>query len=117
MQAKTGKVGLLGSALAALAASTCCLGPLVLIALGISGAWIGHLTALAPYRPIFIGIAVIFLVFAYRQIYRRAATQVCDSGASCASPKTQRLYQLLFWSVAMWVLLAVVFPYLVPYFY
>ncbi|EMR15037.1 mercuric transport protein, partial [Klebsiella quasipneumoniae] len=30
----------------------CCLGPLVLIALGFSGAWIGNLTVLEPYRPI-----------------------------------------------------------------
>jgi len=42
--------------LAAILASTCCLGPLVLVALGLSGAWIGNLTLLEPYRPLFIGV-------------------------------------------------------------
>jgi glutathione reductase (NADPH) len=43
--------------LAAVLASTCCLGPVVLLMLGISGAWIANLTLLEPYRPIFIGVA------------------------------------------------------------
>jgi hypothetical protein len=43
-------VGVLG----ALAASSCCVAPLALFALGISGAWIANLTQLAPYQPYFI---------------------------------------------------------------
>jgi hypothetical protein len=42
-----------GGVLGALAASSCCILPLVLFSLGISGAWIGNLTALAPYKPYF----------------------------------------------------------------
>ncbi len=49
--------------LAAITASTCCLGPLVLVALGFSGAWIGNLTVLEPYRPLFIGAALVALFF------------------------------------------------------
>ena len=49
-------------------ASACCLGPLVLITLGISGAWIGNLAALEPYRPWFIGAALVAMVFAWRRI-------------------------------------------------
>ncbi|MGH8614610.1 MAG: mercuric transporter MerT family protein, partial [Gammaproteobacteria bacterium] len=41
----------LGGILAAIAASSCCVLPLVLFTLGISGAWISNLTALAPYQP------------------------------------------------------------------
>ena len=54
------KAGLVaaGGILAALAASSCCIMPLVLFALGVSGAWIGNLTALAPYQPVFIGITL-----------------------------------------------------------
>jgi len=47
-----GRGALAAGGLAAILASTCCLGPLVLITLGFSGAWIGNLTALEPYRPI-----------------------------------------------------------------
>lgn len=48
---------LFADGLAAILASTCCLGPLVLIAVGIPGAWISNLTLLEPYRPVFIGTA------------------------------------------------------------
>ena len=57
----TGRAALFAGGLAAILASTCCLGPLILLSLGISGAWIGNLTLLEPYRPIFIGVALIAL--------------------------------------------------------
>ena len=71
-----------GGLVAAIGASSCCVLPLVLFALGISGAWIGNLTALAPYQPIFIGAAAGLLALGYRQAYRRQRT--CASDASCA---------------------------------
>ena len=50
----TGSGALLVGGLASILASTCCLGPLVLVALGLSGAWIGDLTLVEPYRPLFL---------------------------------------------------------------
>jgi mercuric ion transport protein len=67
---QNGRGALFAGGLAAILASTCCLGPLVLVALGFSGAWIGNLTVLEPYRPIFIGAALVALFFAWRRIYR-----------------------------------------------
>ena len=58
--------------LAAVLASICCVGPLVLVSIGISGAWIGNLTVFEPYRPIFTGAALVALFFAYRRIFRPA---------------------------------------------
>jgi len=101
--------------LAAVLASTCCLGPLVLVLLGISGAWIGNLTALEPYRPWFIGIALIALFFAWRRIYR--PLQTCASGEVCATPQARTAYKVLFWLVAVLVLVAFAFPYAMPLFY
>jgi mercuric ion transport protein len=46
-----------GGILGALGASACCVVPLLLFSLGISGAWIGTLTALSPYSPVFITTA------------------------------------------------------------
>ena len=43
------KGSLVAGVLAGIGASVCCVGPLVLLALGIGGAWIGNLTALEPY--------------------------------------------------------------------
>lgn len=101
--------------LAAILASTCCLGPLVLVALGFSGAWIGNLTALEPYRPVFIGAALVALVFAYRRIFR--PVQACEPGEVCAVPRVRMTYKVLFWVVAALVLVALVFPYVLPLFY
>ncbi len=112
---KTGSGALLAGGLAALLASTCCLGPLVLITLGFSGAWIGNLTVLDPYRPYFIGAALIAMVFAWRRIYRPAMT--CAPGDVCAVPQVKTAYKVLFWIVAILVLLALTFPYVAPLFY
>src|SRR5258708_36086158 len=47
-----------GGILGALAASSCCIVPLLLFSLGIGGPWVGNLTALAPYKPLFVaGVA------------------------------------------------------------
>src|SRR5712691_11487026 len=91
-----GALGLGG--LATVLASICCLGPLVLVSIGISGAWIGNLTVLEPYRPIFIGTALVALFFAYRRIFRPA--QACTQGEVCAVPQVERAYKIIFWIVA-----------------
>ena len=101
--------------LAAILASTCCLGPLVLLTLGFSGAWIGNLTLLEPYRLIFIGAALIALYFAYRRIFRPATA--CEPGEVCAIPQVNIVYKTFFWIVAALVLLALIFPYIAPLFY
>jgi mercuric ion transport protein len=100
---------------AAILASTCCLGPLVLVALGFSGAWIGNLTALEPYRPIFISVALVALFLAWRRIFR--PVQACKPGEVCAVPQVQATYKLLFWIVSALVLVALGFPYILPLFY
>ena len=112
---KSSSTALAVGGLAALLASTCCLGPLVLIAIGFSGAWIGNLTKLEPYRPIFIGVALVAMFFGWRRIYRPATE--CNPGDVCALPQTQRIYKILFWIVAILVLIALSFPYLAPLFY
>ena len=43
-----------GGVIGAVLASSCCIGPLLLLSVGVSGAWIGNLTALAPYQPLFL---------------------------------------------------------------
>ena len=101
--------------LAAVLASACCLGPLVLISLGLGGAWVAQLQVLEPVRPLFLGVALVALFFAYRRIYRPVAA--CLPGEVCALPSTRRIYKILFWMVALLVLVAFTFPYLAPLFY
>ena len=101
--------------LAALLASTCCLGPLVLVSVGLSGAWIGQMTRLEPFRPVFLVVSVIALILAFRRIYRPA--EACQTGDLCTVPVVRRSYRVLFWFVAILVLIAFVFPYVAPWFY
>ena len=75
----------IGGILGAIAASSCCIAPLVLFSLGISGVWIGNLTALAPYQPYFIVATLACLGYGYWLVYRRK-TIACAKGAACARP-------------------------------
>ena len=112
---KSGRGALVAGGLGALLASTCCLGPLVLVTLGVSGAWIGNLTMLEPYRPLFIGAALIAMVFAYQRIFR--PLQDCKPGELCAVLRVRRAYRVVFWIVAALVIVAFAFPYVLPLFY
>jgi mercuric ion transport protein len=103
-----GRMALLTGGVAAILASTCCLGPLVLILLGFSG-------ALEPYRPFFIGVALMALYFAGRRMWRPVAA--CQPGEVCAMPQVRRSYQFLYGLVALLVLVALAFPYVAPLFY
>jgi mercuric ion transport protein len=75
----------IGGIFGAIAASSCCIVPLLLFSLGISGAWIGNLTALAPYQPYFIAATLACLGYGYWLVYRRKK-MVCADGAACARP-------------------------------
>lgn len=108
-------MALFAGGVAAILASTCCLGPLVLVLLGFSGAWISNLTVLEPYRPLFIGAALIALFFAYRRIF--LAPAVCKPGDVCAIPQVHTTYKVIFWGVAALIVIALAFPYILPLFY
>jgi mercuric ion transport protein len=111
------KATLAGGLIAAILASVCCLGPFVLVMVGVSGAWISNLTLLEPYRPVFIGVALVFMGLAWRRIYRAPAAAECEPGTLCALPQTNRIYRVMFWVVSLVVLVALGFPYLAPLFY
>jgi mercuric ion transport protein len=114
-ESQDGRGALAAGGLAAILASTCCLGPLVLVTLGFSGAWIGNLTALEPYRPVVIGAALVAMFFAWRRIYRPARD--CKPGEVCAIPQVRSTYKAVFWIVGALVLIALAFPYVLPLFY
>ncbi|MDZ4297771.1 MAG: mercuric ion transporter MerT [Moraxellaceae bacterium] len=113
--AKKGYWAMFTGGLAAVLASTCCLGPLLLVMLGFGGAWVSNLTLLEPFRPILIGIALLAMCFAWRRIYRPA--QDCKPDEICAVPDVQLSYRFMFWIVSLLGLVAIGFPYVMPFFY
>ena len=72
----------IGGLLGALAASSCCILPIVLFSLGVSGAWIGNLTQLAPYQPYIIAATVAFLGGGYWLVHRSSQAACADGHAS-----------------------------------
>lgn len=111
----SGKGSLIAGALAAIGASVCCVGPLVLLALGIGGTWIGSLTAMEPYRPFFVGLTLLFLGLAFRKLY--LVPKVCAPGTPCADFRTRQRQRLTFWIVAALLLGLLAVPWLAPLFY
>lgn len=103
-----------GGILGAIAASTCCIVPLVLFSLGISGAWIGQLTALSAYQPIFIAITLGFLGYGYWLVYRKPKI-ACAEGEACAKPLPNVIVKTGLWFATALILLAFAWPYLVPF--
>jgi len=108
------KSSLVAGVLAAIGASVCCVGPLVLLMLGIGGAWIANLTALEPMRPWLIAATLLFLGLAFRRLYLQP--QVCEPGAACAEPIVVRRQRLIFWVVALALLALLSVPWLAPFF-
>ena len=107
------RLAAVGGILGALAASSCCIVPLILFSLGIGGAWIGNLTALAPYKPLsIIGTAGV-LGYGFYLVYWKPRRACADSTA-CARPITRRLVQLALWLATVLVVAAFAFDYLAP---
>src|SRR6267142_3796263 len=79
-----------GALLGALAASSCCIFPLVLFGLGVTGAWIGNFTRLASYQPWFIAATLAFLGYGYWLVHRSTA-RACADGEACARPLPNRI--------------------------
>lgn len=109
------RVGLLAAGVSAILASACCLGPLLLLMLGISGAWIGTLTLLEPYRPFFIGLSFIALALSWRHVWR--SPEDCIPGQLCAKPEVKWSYRVLYVVVVLLLFVAISFPWIAPWFY
>lgn len=102
-----------GGVLGALAASACCILPLLLFGVGIGGAWIGNLTALAPYQPIFIATALGFLAAGYYLVYL-APKRACAAGQVCTRPQSGGIIKTSLWIATALVAAALAFPYVAP---
>lgn len=101
-----------GGILGAMAASSCCILPLVLFSLGVGGAWLGNLTALSAYQPIFIGITALLLGYGFWLVYFKPAT--CTEGDACTRPLPNRVVKIGLWSATALIVLALMWPLIVP---
>ncbi len=98
-----------------LVASTCCLLPLALVLVGITGAWMTTLTSLQPVTPIFIGIAVVTLGWAGYLVFRPVTE--CSASEAEACGKTRRSTRWIFLICASFIAALLLFPLFAPLFY
>jgi mercuric ion transport protein len=105
MNNKESNLPLVGGIIAAIGAGVCCVGPLVLLLLGVSGSWISNLTAFEPYRPIFILVVALLFGYSGWKIYR--PVKECEPGTACAVPATQQRRKRIFWLCAITAMILV----------
>src|SRR5262249_49477290 len=103
----------IGGLLGALAASSCCILPIVLFSLGVSGAWIGTLTHLAPYQPYIIAVTLALLGGGYWLAYRPSQA-ACADGAACARKLPNRLVKTGLVLATLLVVAALGFDFVAP---
>jgi mercuric ion transport protein len=116
--ASKAKLGLrlIGVALvSSIIASTCCVIPLLLVLVGITGAWMVNLTALKPLTPLFTGIAIAAIAWAGYLVYRPSAQCATEGEANCDTvrPATRKI----FLACAVFIALLLSFPLIAPLFY
>jgi len=105
-----------GGVIGAILASACCVVPLLLVTLGISGAWIGNLTALEPYKPYVATVTLGLIGFGFWRVYFQPK-QACEEGSYCARPQSSLIAKSALWLGAILTLLAVTINWWAPFLY
>jgi mercuric ion transport protein len=106
---------LMAGAAAAIGASACCAGPLLLVVLGIGGAWGSRLVALQSYQPFFVVASLAFFGYAFYRLYRKP--EACAPGQACAIPAVRQRQRVIFWFIALMAVLLMALPVYAPLFY
>ena len=105
----TRSASMAGAVASALAASACCVGPLLFAMLGLGGA--GFLVAMEPYRPVFTAVTVLLLGLGFYVTYRRPKVDDC----ACELPRTNRVGRGMLWVAAGVSGVALISPSLITY--
>ncbi|MEX2648184.1 MAG: mercuric transporter MerT family protein [Alphaproteobacteria bacterium] len=105
-----------GGVIGAILASACCIVPLALVTLGISGAWIVNLTALEPYKPYVATVTLGLIGLGFWHVYFKPQP-VCEDGSYCARQESSRLTKTALWLATVVVLLAITINFWAPLFY
>lgn len=96
------------SVIAAIAASLCCIGPAIAVALGLSA--FGLAAAFESVRPYLLALTFGILAIAFYRAYRRQPDENCAT-AVCEKPVFRRAQVLFLWFGAVVVVVFAAFPY------
>lgn len=96
------------SAVAAIAASMCCILPIVFVLLGVGVA--GAAAFFATWRPVLLAITFGLLGLGFYFAYRKPK-EICEPGSVCAPPAANRTSRLWLWIATAFIILFAAFPY------
>lgn len=103
-----------GGMLAALGVcAACCLLPFALLSLGIAGAWVSGLDALAPYKWLFIVTTLAFLGYGFFAVYRNRVPQ-CATDALCEARGSGRAARVGLWIATILAVSGILFEQIEP---
>ena len=100
--------------LGALAMTSCCILPLVLVSFGVTGVFIAQLGVLYQYKWITFALSAAFIGYGFYMAYRPIPAEACADG-TCARPMNRTLMRSILWVASVIVAVAMIFPYLTPY--
>src|SRR5216117_4079912 len=109
------QTSLAAGVLSALGATACCFGPLLLVTLGFGGAWAARMQSLAPLQPVFAGLTLVFVGFAFHRLY--VLPRRCAPGDVCEAPQVLRRQRVVFWAVVGLIAAMALFPLFSAYLY
>jgi mercuric ion transport protein len=84
------------------------------VTVGVSGAWIGSLTLLEPYKPLVAALALASIGGGFWQVYFRKAPVVCGPDGLCARPSSTIITQTVLWIATALVLVALTINWWAP---
>src|SRR5258707_9682868 len=90
-----GKLTAVGSVIAAVAASMCCIGPLVAVMLGVGS--LAAASRLQKWRPLFLGVTFVLLGVAWYLTYRKPKAEACADGTACAARPGAKGGKVVLW--------------------
>ena len=112
----TKKIIATGGLLGAIVASTCSVLPVFLLALGISGSWIGNLRSLAPYKPFFIVFSLVFIGAGFWMVYFKPQISIPSvPSTSCYRPFSEKTIKIMLWFSVIIILIVFLIPYIAPF--
>jgi mercuric ion transport protein len=100
--------------LGALAMTSCCILPLVLVSFGVTGVFIAQLGALYAYKWYTFTLSAAFLGYGFYKAFKSVGPDSCGDG-TCARPINRKVMRVTLWAAAAIVAVAMVFPYITPF--
>jgi len=102
----------IGTIIASLLATSCCIGPAIFVVFGTSVGFLGSLSIFEPYRPYFLVAAGLMLGFSFWKLYLKPQDCECEEDI-----RVRRIARIILWIGFALFLFALSFQKLLIWFY